>query len=779
MFRFSLVLIVSLVSARVFANSVYLSELESANFVEDDNFSELVGPERNVLDGYLESVSRLRTPKPEVPASVTLITADQIDAWGVRTVPELMRFVPGMFVGHGDDENATSVAYHASSPNVMRRLQVLIDGRSVFQSGVAAVVWNDIPVALEDIERIEVTRGPNSAAYGANSFLGVINITTKHPRDTIGTRLMYRNGDRGIDDGFVSHSWFNDEADYRVSAMVNADSGFDGRPQIDGINQNDGKDRLRDSHRHGSIVLTRESELSGHWTGWNLGLQAGLTRGHTDMRKDSFDQSNPDKDTESGYVWSLLKNKVNGDHEYQIRTYWQYDKKKQGSNVCGTTFVFDPNLFDLYRIDSDLVNIFAMEITPGVASNEDYADLVASVASGSISADVLSQLLNDAEDSTDYDVTEEEYELLQDALIHSFNGEDFSNLTEVACGYSDRAKDEDRIDVEFQDTRRWSTQLRTVAGINFRRDQVKSYTLFQGKVNNDTYRAFGNAEWKPVGWALFNLGGTYETEDANDATFSPRASINFLLTPQQSIRLVYSEAVRSPDLLEQNPNYSLLVTSLSENYLDLESGIFYMNQWPESRNPDHEKIVSREVGYFGQFLNPSVEFDLKIYNDHLSDLISDPINISSTRLNSDTTMNVKGVEFQLSWMLTPDNTLRVNAARIDADVRVQNDGTLTEEEVASKELVETRLSAEDSIVVNWTHRGKGWSFSYSHFWYDSLNSYFYRRYETYVKSSFSMGSVKPWIGLFWQHQISREPLVYLNQGYSSEDSICAELGFHF
>ena len=146
------------------------------------------------------TAARLKQPRAEVPASITVIEAKQIEAWGVRTIPDLMRFVPGMFVGHGDDQNNRAVAYHASSPNIMRRMQVLVDGRSVFKAAIAQIIWDDIPVAMEDIQRVEVVRGPNAASYGANAFLGVINIVTKHAADTQGTTLRFRKGNQGVED---------------------------------------------------------------------------------------------------------------------------------------------------------------------------------------------------------------------------------------------------------------------------------------------------------------------------------------------------------------------------------------------------------------------------------------------------------------------------------------------------------------------------------------------------------------------------------------------------
>lgn len=83
-------------------------------------------------------------------------------------------------------------------------MQVLVDDRSVYRPAFAQVDWTDIPLALEDIERIEVFRGPNTVSYGANALMAVINILTKAPSQTHGTRLKVTHGQRGINDWFAS-----------------------------------------------------------------------------------------------------------------------------------------------------------------------------------------------------------------------------------------------------------------------------------------------------------------------------------------------------------------------------------------------------------------------------------------------------------------------------------------------------------------------------------------------------------------------------------------------
>tara|TARA_R110001592_G_scaffold84959_4_gene251012 strand:- start:150 stop:2390 length:2241 start_codon:yes stop_codon:yes gene_type:complete len=698
------------------------------------------------------TATRLRQPRAEVPASVTVIEAEQIEAWNVRTLPELMRFVPGMFIGHGDDENNASIAYHSSSPSVMRRLQVMVDGRSVFKSGIASVVWDDIPIALEDIQRIEITRGPSSATYGSNSFQGVINIISKHPGDTLGVRLRYRNGNQGEDDSLASYSWQDDSVSYRLTAQLNASNGFDG------IDSTKGADDLRDSSRHGFVSLNRTQGFEG---GWQLNTQAAYKAGHTDIRQGDFDQGYPDQDTRQGMVMAKLSRDFSANHSSSVRAYWQYDDRTQETSVRVPTILLDPNLYALYRNNPDLARL---------ALNESMINAVASGAS----AEQLEALATSA--GHPVEVSNSDLDQLQ-AMLASTGG-DVANVSQEVTGQTNWNIADERVDIEFQDTRRWSNSLRTVLGINMRRDQVTSETYFGGKVNNDTYRVFGNLEWRSYDRVIVNLGGTYEREDANDDAFSPRIGLNLLLTPQQSIRLIHSEAVRSPDLLEQNPNYTVAVSGLGDNYLGLSEGQFFIHQWPESRDLDHERIVSTEVGYYGRFSDPDIEIDLKLFQEHMTHLISDPIQIQSLAISSDTQMDIDGAEVQLNWRMTPTDWIWLSSAYINVELK-------GEDGVQRNQRVDTRLSAKDSVVASWHHQGSRWSLTGSHFWYDAYNSKYsgkgnrYRRYEVSLKVFDRIGRYNPWLGFHLQHLVDDSSLVYANQRYSTNNLYNVQLGLNF
>jgi iron complex outermembrane receptor protein len=143
------------------------------------------------------SASRLSQPLSRAPAAVTVIDQDMIRASGFRDVPDLFRLVPGFNVAYTRD-NTWGVGYHGLADAFSRRMQVLIDGRSVYTPGFGEVPWASLPLSIEDIQRIEVVRGPNAAAYGANAFFGVINIITKDPLEVQGGRSSLQVGEQGM-----------------------------------------------------------------------------------------------------------------------------------------------------------------------------------------------------------------------------------------------------------------------------------------------------------------------------------------------------------------------------------------------------------------------------------------------------------------------------------------------------------------------------------------------------------------------------------------------------
>ncbi|HNC03972.1 MAG TPA: TonB-dependent receptor plug domain-containing protein, partial [Agitococcus sp.] len=171
------------------------------------------------------SATRLKQAVADAPASVTIIDRQMIAQSGAREIPDMLRLVPGMVVGYEKGWDAF-VSYHGTSADMARRMQVLVDGRSVFQPSLAFVDWIGLPLELDDIDRIEVIRGPNAAAYGANSFLAIVNIITRNPADLPTVRAYTRQGGEGINDNFVSYAGVKNQFSWQLSANQRNDDGF-------------------------------------------------------------------------------------------------------------------------------------------------------------------------------------------------------------------------------------------------------------------------------------------------------------------------------------------------------------------------------------------------------------------------------------------------------------------------------------------------------------------------------------------------------------------------
>jgi iron complex outermembrane recepter protein len=165
------------------------------------------------------SASRLLQPLNEAPVAVTVIDQDMIRASGFRDIPDLLRLVPGFSVAY-TQFNTWTGAYHGLGDGYFRRFQVRVDGRSIYSPHNGAVLWSDLPLSIDDIERIEVVRGPDAAVYGANAFAGVVNIITKTAAQVPGTFVSMQAGTKDMR-GLTARYGGGDEAlRYRVTASA-------------------------------------------------------------------------------------------------------------------------------------------------------------------------------------------------------------------------------------------------------------------------------------------------------------------------------------------------------------------------------------------------------------------------------------------------------------------------------------------------------------------------------------------------------------------------------
>jgi len=160
-----------------------------------DNFA--LSPEQ-LLDATVTSVSKSPEKVLDAPAAIFVLSNEDIIRSGATSVPEALRLVPGVQVAQ-INANSWAVSVRGFNSALADKLLVLVDGRTVYDPLFSGVHWDAQDMVLEDIERIEVIRGPGASLWGANAVNGVINIITKDAKDTQGNlaSLTAGNQERG------------------------------------------------------------------------------------------------------------------------------------------------------------------------------------------------------------------------------------------------------------------------------------------------------------------------------------------------------------------------------------------------------------------------------------------------------------------------------------------------------------------------------------------------------------------------------------------------------
>ena len=223
---------------------------------------------QELMNIKVTTVSRRPQKLTEVASAVFVITQDDIRRSGATNIPDALRMAPGVEVERiGTDKWAISIRGFDS--RFANKLQVLMDGRSVYLPTTSGVVWSQQDTLIEDIERIEVIRGPNAGVWGANAVNGIIHIITKRAADTQGTLLTAGGG--SFEQGFVGARYggkINEETPFRVYAK-----GFtrDSTASLTGGNNSDqwhsGRGGFRIDHHRGIDQFTLQGDIFSNFIG--------------------------------------------------------------------------------------------------------------------------------------------------------------------------------------------------------------------------------------------------------------------------------------------------------------------------------------------------------------------------------------------------------------------------------------------------------------------------------------------------------------------------------
>lgn len=594
--------------------------------------------------------ARLWQSLADVPASVSVITGEMLRQYGIRSVPEALRLVPGMAVTHasGPDYRINYHGTHILSP---RRMNVLIDGISVYRPAFSEVIWSQLPVVVEDIDRIEVTRGPNSAAYGPNSMLAVVNIITRHPKDVERAFAAVTVGSQSTTDTTVRAAFSVGSSSVSITGQRSREGGYD---QLD-------QDRNgHDSLTRRMIDIRSETPLS---VVDSLALRAALVEGTYDVAfADNFQLSYPDRRFTDSYLGASWTRQLSPDHELRLRFDHANQRDRQSWRTCIPAVGLLPEMFELWRANPAYADaLIAGRLPSGGSANDNALAAAAIAAIRALGAQALAP----------------------------------------SCGTPNQNAVQFRTDIELQDTRVVSERLRYVIGIGARWQGGESETYLGGKKTSNLHWAFGNVEARPVSWATLNAGGYYESNSQSPSTFSPRLAANLRVAPEHTVRLVFSKGSRSPDIQEQRTNWTYTFPDLTPPINGSSVARFYQSRVGPG-NLVSERIKAIEVGYLVNLQRFGLLADFKLFNDELTSLISERTNLAGSSPTNNGKVRLRGAEAQASMAIAPRWSAFANYAYLE------NTG-------ANRPLERSQYSRHSGSIGITHDLGTGWRASLAYF----------------------------------------------------------------
>ncbi len=535
------------------------------------------------------SVSRLPQRLADAPTSVTVIDREMIKASGARELSDVFRLVPG-FQTHPNNTDSARVTYHGlTDEEFSPRVQVLVDGRSLysplFRNGVN---WALIPVALDDIERIEVVRGTNAVSYGSNAFLGVINIITLDPALAKGASFSVNHGNQGVRDYTVrAGSRLGEQGNLRFTYQQRDDEGL--------TNRGDWMDAFRSRlfDMRADFALSNRDELQ-------------LSLGHTEAI------------TTRGRV---------GNANWPIH--------------------------DFNQSTSHFQAIWRRAYAPG--------------------ADVQLR-----------------YAYTQDGGSDEYTTRENSSVPYRYDTFGDVGR---RHEIEAQHNFSPFKDVRLVWGGGWRHDEVRSTTMLPGKgwVERDVIRGFGNMEFRPFLWLTANTGLSTEWDSLAGVHTSPRASLNFHVTPQNTIRVGYSRAYRTASTIDYRG--------------DWYGGTKY--QFRGDPDTPAEQLDSWELGYLGDWKSWRMSLDTRWFYEKVKgrlfqydrDLRSTASDSVPDLVGAIQDIQIRGFEYQWKWQ--PFDSTRLTVGQ--AFVQIQSeylDGVLADPISSFNSTQTNRIRRVDALAEN-------------------------------------------------------------------------------
>ena len=285
--------------------------------------------------GQIEVITASKVPvkATRTPAAICVITQEDIRRSGATSIPEALRLAPGVEVARVDS-NTWSLGVRGFESTLSRSVLVLIDGRSVYTPLFAGVYWQVQDTLLEDIERIEVIRGPGGTIWGANAVNAVINIITKRAQETHGT--LVSTGGGNIDQGFVNFRYGAGNSkgfNYRIygKAFTRGPEFHPDHQQFDDWRM--GQIGFRtDWDAHNRDRLTLQGDVYNGDAGQRVGIASYSPPFMTDVQQNA--------ELSGGNLLGRWERELGSGSDIQLQTYYDRTNRKQ-ANFAESRDTFD------------------------------------------------------------------------------------------------------------------------------------------------------------------------------------------------------------------------------------------------------------------------------------------------------------------------------------------------------------------------------------------------------------------------------------------------------
>lgn len=269
------------------------------------------------------SVAKKYTPLSRTAAAIHVITQEDIRRSGVVSIPEALRLAPGVNVAR-IDANKWAISVRGFNERYSDKLLVLIDGREVYHPAFSGVLWDTRDLMLEDLDRIEVVRGPGATLWGSNAVNGVINVISKSSADTQGGRLITYAGSENNQVALRYGGEINEDAHYRIYAKyLERDSGA--------RTEGEGQERDGQNMTGGGFRVDWQRGINNRLTldGRYYNSSAGLTYHNPTLDPPLYyDAVVTDETERGGHISMDWKHTYSDASEHNLKVYYQHENRQ-------------------------------------------------------------------------------------------------------------------------------------------------------------------------------------------------------------------------------------------------------------------------------------------------------------------------------------------------------------------------------------------------------------------------------------------------------------------